>query len=100
MNFTVDSADTEMAYILYGQEAITINGNTTVTDLPNGRHNVTVYATNAFGYTGTSSTLFFNVDSPESFPVVPVIAVSAIAVVGGAILLIYFKKRCVETTRT
>jgi len=92
LNFTVDHAVTEIAYILDGQESIPISGNTTLTDLPNGRHNVTVYATDEFGYTGESNTLFFNVNSPESFPVVPVIAVSAVAVVVGAGLLVYFKK--------
>jgi hypothetical protein len=93
LNFTVDHAVTEITYILDGQESTPISGNTTLTDLPNGRHNVTVYATDEFGYTGASNTLFFNVNSPESFPVIPVIAVSAVAVAVVAGLLVYLKKR-------
>jgi len=92
LNFTVDHSVTKIVYILDGQKSIPISGNTTVTNLPNGRHNVTVYATNEFGYTGVSNTLFFDVNASEPFPVVSVIAVSAIAVVVGASLLVYFKK--------
>ena len=92
LNFTVDHSVTKIAYILDDQESIPISGNTTLTYLPNGWHNVTVYATNEFGYTGASNTLFFNVNSPQPFPVIHVIAISAVAVVVGAGLLVYFKK--------
>jgi len=98
LNFTVDHPVTEMTYCLDGQESIPISGNTTLTDLANGQHNVTVCATDEFGYTGVSDILFFNVnvtkvDAPE-FPVVPFIAVSAIVFVSAAAgLLVYFKKR-------
>jgi hypothetical protein len=43
------------------------------------------------GNIGSSETVYFTVDVPESFPVVPVIAV--VAVVVGAGLMVYFKKR-------
>ena len=43
------------------------------------------------GNVGSSETVYFTVDVPESFPVVPVIAV--VAVVVGVGLLVYFKKR-------
>jgi hypothetical protein len=93
LNFTVDYPVTEMSYCLDGQEVIPISGNTTLTDLANGQHNVTVYATNKYGFIGVSETLFFNVNAPE-FPVAPFITVSAIIVTsafGGA--TVYFKKR-------
>ena len=98
LNFTVDHPVTEMSYCLDGEEAIPISGNTMLTDLANGQHNVTVYATDEFGYTGVSDILFFNVnvtkvDAPE-FPVVPFVTVSAVVSVSAvAGVIAYFKKR-------
>jgi hypothetical protein len=93
LNFTVDYPASEMSYCLDGQEAIPISGNTTLTDLANGQHNVTVYATSKYGYSGISETLFFSVDAPD-FLVVPFIAVSAVIVVSAvAGVMVYFKKR-------
>jgi hypothetical protein len=59
---------------LDGQNNVTINGNTTLTWLPNGYHNVTVYATDEFGNTGVSKIIYFNVDAP--FPTALIIAAS------------------------
>jgi hypothetical protein len=93
LNFTVDHSVTEMAYSLDKQESVPISGNTTLTDLPNGEHNVTVYAADAFGNTGTSDTLFFSVKPPE-FPVMPVVAAFVtVVVLIAAGLLVYNKKR-------
>ena len=97
LNFTVDHPVSEIAYCLDGQESVPLSGNTTLTGLANGQHNVTVCATDEFGYTGVSDTLFFNVnvtkvDAPE-FPGVPLVAVSAIVVVSAvAGVMVYFKK--------
>jgi hypothetical protein len=99
LNFIVDHPVSEIAYCLDEQESVPINGNTTLTDLPNGQHNVTVYATDEFGYTGKSETLFFNVNAPESteFSVVPlVIAFVIIVVIVGAGWLVYFRRRKVQ----
>jgi hypothetical protein len=98
LNFTVDHSVTEMSYCLDGQEAIPMSGNTTLTDLANGQHNVTVCATDEFGYTGVSDMLFFNVNvtkvDASEFPVLPFIAVSAVVVVSAATgVMVYFKKR-------
>ena len=98
LNFTVDHAVTEMSYCLDGQEAIPLSGNTTLTDLANGQHNVAVCATDEYGYAGVSDILFFNVnvtkaDAPE-FPLVPFVAISAILVVSAvAGVMVHFKKR-------
>ncbi len=93
LNFTVDYPVTEMSFCLDGQEPMSISGNTTLTDLANGQHNVTVSATSKYGYSGLSEALFFNVNAPE-FPVVPFIAVSAVVVVSAvAGVMVYFKKR-------
>jgi hypothetical protein len=93
LNFAVDQTAILVEYSLDGQENVTVTGNTTLTGLTNGYHNVTVYATDETGNTGASETLFFNVEAPEPFPVAPVAAVALVTVAAVAGLLIYFKKR-------
>jgi hypothetical protein len=91
LEFTINEKSSRIDYSLDGQNNVTINGNTTLTWLPNGYHNVTVYATDEFGNTGVSKTTYFNVEVP--FPTTLVVAfVITVAVVSVA-LLVYFKKR-------
>jgi hypothetical protein len=92
--FTVNKPVNWTGYSLDGGETVTIGGNTTLSGLPNGVNNVTVYAKDAFGNTGASETVSFTVDVPEPFPTVPV-AVSGISivVVVGGVLAFYFRKR-------
>jgi hypothetical protein len=93
LNFTIDHQVTEVAYCLDGQDSVSIDGNTTLTGLSNGQHNVTVYATDSLGRTDVSDMQLFYVEAPE-LPVVPFIAVSAVVIVSAvAGVLIYFKKR-------
>jgi len=94
LDFTVNEAFSQITYSLDGQENITAAGNMTLTQLSNGAHNVTVYATDEAGNTGASETATFTVAVPEPFPTVPV-AVASAAVVAVVIagLLVYFKKR-------
>jgi N-acetylneuraminic acid mutarotase len=92
LNFTVNRQVEWMGYSLDGQETVTTTGNTTITGLSNGLHNVTVYAKDEFENTGVSETISFSVDVP--FPTAPVAAASvAIIAVVGVGLLVYFKKR-------
>ena len=79
-----------MSYSLDGQDNVTIAGNTTLSNLPNGSHNLIVYVKDQSGKTGVSETIDFAVI--ETFPTTLVIAsVSTIIVVFAAFL--YFKKR-------
>jgi hypothetical protein len=85
-----------MGYSLDGQDNVTVTGNTTLSDLSSGLHNVTVYARDEFGNTGASETVSFTIAEPETeaLPVVPVAAASAVSVaVVVSVLLVYFKKR-------
>jgi hypothetical protein len=93
LNFTVNEVTTQISYSLDGQNNVTLTGNTTLTGLSNGLHNVTVYASDELENTGASETISFRV-AEEPFPVAPVAAasVAAIAAVGVG-LLVYFKKR-------
>jgi hypothetical protein len=90
--FTVNKPVNWTSYSLDGQDNVTITGNTTLSGLSNGLHNITVYAKDEFENMGASETVSFSVEAP--FPIMPVAAasVASIAVVSVA-LLIYFKKR-------
>jgi hypothetical protein len=95
LNFTVDEPFSKIEYSLDGQDNVTINGNTTLTELPNGDHNVTVYATDKAGNIGASETVYFSVDVP--FPTIMVVASVTSVAVAGVALLVYFKKRKKES---
>ena len=83
-----------MSYSLDGQDNVTVAGNATLSGLPNGFHNLTVYVTDGSGNTGVSEVVYFNVDAPEPFPTTLVAAssIASVAVVGVG-LLVYFRKR-------
>jgi hypothetical protein len=91
LNFTVNESVSELKYSLDGLNSVTVVGNTTLTELPNGNHNVTVYAIDEAGNTGTSETVYFNVEVP--FPTMLFIAPIATVAAIGVGLLVYSKKR-------
>jgi hypothetical protein len=91
LNFVVNEPASQVSYSLDGQEKENIAGNTTLTNLPYGEHNVTVYVTDQAGNTGTSETIYFSVEEP--FPTTMVVALAASAAVLGAGLAVYFKRR-------
>ena len=94
LNFTVNETYSKVTYCLDGEDNVTISGNTTLTGLANGDHNVTVYATDEFGNTGVSETVYFSVEVPEPFPTALAITASAALAVTISIgLLLYLKKR-------
>jgi hypothetical protein len=94
LNFAVDKSFSKIFYVLDYQDNITINGNATLTGLSNGVHNVTVYAWDEAGNIGSSETVTFIVDAPESFPTtfVSIVSVASVATVGAGLLL-YRKER-------
>jgi hypothetical protein len=94
LNFTANNPLSWVGYSLDGKDNVTIHSNTTLTELPNGLHKITVYANNTYGNLVSPETTSFNVEVPEPFPTVPAAAAS-VAVVAAVIagLLIYFKKR-------
>ena len=97
LNFTVNEPVSQLTYSLDGHTNVTVAGNTTLTGLSVGEHNVTVYACDAAGNVGASETIYFSIaepePEPEPFPTTLVIApIASVAVIGVA-LLFYFKKR-------
>ncbi len=96
--FTVSEPFNWTGYSLDNRENVTVNGNATITDLANDLHNVTVFANDSAGNMGVSEILSFTVDvpepKPESFPLVPIAAISALIVTAAGFgALIYFKKQ-------
>jgi hypothetical protein len=93
LNLTVNEKGSQITYSLDGQENVTIAGNTTLTGLSEGAHNLTFYVTDSVGNTGASETIYFGI---EPFPTALVAAVAAAvvsAVVVGVSLLVHFRKR-------
>ena len=93
LTFTVNKPAKWMAYSLDGKANVTIDGNTTLNELPNGSHNITVYATDLEGNTAASKTIYFTVDAQGSFPTLLVTIASMISITGTATGLLYYKKR-------
>ena len=91
-----------LGYSLDFQTNVTISGNTTLTSLSQGSHSLTVYGNTTQGVPAASETVAFTVAEPESFPTVPVAAVSAASIAAVAIaglLLLTRRKRHKEATR-
>lgn len=94
LNYTVNKPFSKISYILDGQANVSIAGNTTLTGLSNGLHNVTVYAWDLAGNVGASETVFFSIQLPEPFPIVTVATASIISVIIPCIgVIVYLKKR-------
>lgn len=95
LDFVVNESVSVVSYVLDGQKNVSIYGNTTLTGLPEGVHNVTVYATDAAGNVGVSETAVFSVSFEKPFQVEPMVA--GVAVATAAVILVaglaYFKKR-------
>jgi N-acetylneuraminic acid mutarotase len=98
--FTVNKPALWVGYSLDSQDNVTITGNTTLSGLTNGSHNITVYAKDEFENTGASETVTFTIaKETEAFPIrltvaaaVVVAAVVLLAAVGVG-LSAYLKKR-------
>ena len=96
LNFTLNKPMSKITYSLDGQDNVTIAGNTILTNLPYGEHNVTVYATDLYGRIGASNTTVFTISQPaiaKPFPTVLIAIVAASAFAVSAGVLIYFKNR-------
>ena len=93
LNFTVSELFSNASYVLDGQKNVAISGNTTLTNLPYGEHNATVYATDEVGNTGASETTYFTIEEPFPTSLVMASSVTVAAVVIGVGLLVYLIKR-------
>ena len=102
LNFTVSEPVSWLGYSLDGAAPVTITGNTTLSNLSEGTHTIVVQAEDTAGSTGASEPVTFKVETqtanqptePQSasFPVWLAV-VTVVALLAGAILIAYFKKR-------
>ena len=79
----------DMKYSLDGLENQTFTENMPLAELEIGGHNVTVYATDLAGHTGTSENIYFAI---EPLPTTLIIIALAIVAVVGLGIFVYFKK--------
>ena len=93
LGFTVSNPVSWLGYSLDGQDKVTVAGNVTLSGLSYGMHTLTVYANDTYGFTDTSETITFTVDTPEPFPTTLVIAAVVVAAVVCTGLLVYFTRR-------
>ena len=107
LNFTLIESDfpvSKIEYSLDGLDNVTITGNTTLTGLTYGEHNLTVFAEDEAGNSGASEILFFTIEEPALTPEPPLsvdpnfslytgLALLIVSIVVFAVFLIYFKKR-------
>ena len=95
LDFTVNKPASWIGYSLDGLNNVTIMGNTTLTGISSGFHNITVYALDLFGVSGASKIVHFSIaKKPEPFPTTIVaVATSVTVAVASAGLIVYFKKR-------
>jgi parallel beta-helix repeat protein len=63
LNFTQSEPTSWMGYSLDDQMNVTVSGNTTLVDLSDGLHSITVYATDIAGNRGSSDIVYFTVDT-------------------------------------
>ena len=99
LTVTVSETDSLIRYSLDGQANITISGSTTLSDLSEGSHKLTVFAKDAEG-NENSHTVYFTIsegaetptetEEAETLPITWIAAIVVVAVVGVAIL--YFLK--------
>ncbi|MCW4031287.1 MAG: hypothetical protein NWE80_02885 [Candidatus Bathyarchaeota archaeon] len=95
LDFTVSEKPSLIRYSLDGQERSTLYGNTTLTDLPDGNHSLTIYAWDVAGNPAVPETVVFNIIKPESesFPTTMVIAPAASVAFVGVGLIVYLKRK-------
>lgn len=86
--FTLNEAVSWMGYNIDDQNTVTIVGNTTVIELSNGKHVMTIFANDTTGNLG-SETVFFTVDTykQESFSAWILAAIVATLAVGSIIFI-------------
>jgi len=94
LDFTVNEGVSQILYSLDNKGNQTISGNFTLTGLLDGEHSVTLFVADLAGNAVSSKTLFFDVNSPEPFPIVPVAVATVISLILLCTgLLVYLKKR-------
>jgi parallel beta-helix repeat protein len=97
LKFTVSETTSWIKYSLDNQANVTINEDTTLSDLAFGEHSITLYTEDTDGKTGKSETVYFTIaegakpPQPDFSPIALIVAVIAAAVIIGVILFFFMK---------
>jgi len=97
LSFTVSETTSWIKYSLDEQANVTITGSTTLSDLSDGLHSITVYAQDTDGLTGMSETIYFTIaegsETPQSeaFPITWIAAIIVVIAIVGVALLYFLK---------
>jgi len=95
LNFVVDETTPLMWYGLDGQANVSIAGNTTLSNLPAGSHNIVVFATDFAANTGSSEIIYFTIEIPgvQPFPIEVIVAIVIVAVIVVGIVAYFMRSR-------
>ena len=96
LSFSLNEVTSRIAYSLDGNDRVLVSGNTTLTGLPSGLHNVTVYAWDEVDNLGSSQPVTFTIVETQA-QASSAITVDAIAIIASAAaisfgLAVYFVK--------
>jgi hypothetical protein len=97
LTFTVNEPTSWISYSLDGQAEMIITGNTTLSGLAIGAHNLTVSAADLSGLIGVSETIQFTIVA--RFPTELVMASIAVAAAVSIGFLLYFKRQSLSALR-
>jgi hypothetical protein len=91
LNFTVDKPTSTLTYSLDNKANVTITGNTTLSGLSDGFHQVTIYAEE----TTDSQTVYFNIEAsePQELQTITILSISGVSAAVVGIAIIIHKKR-------
>ena len=102
LDFTINEQASKTSYCLDGGNDTAIDGNTTLTALSLGAHNLTVSAVDKAGHVGTSRTAYFNIINetqtapqplkPQPTTIAAAFSASAAAAGFGLGVIVYLKK--------
>jgi N-acetylneuraminic acid mutarotase len=86
--FFVDKACSWAGYSLDGQPTVTIDGNTSIANVTNGIHSLTLYVNDTFGNYATPQTISFTVAVPaDLFPILIFVAVTTVLAVVAVVVV-------------
>jgi hypothetical protein len=87
LKFTTSKPASSTYYSLDGEANVTLTGNTTLTNLPNGTHNLTIYAEDNNGNTEASETIYFTITKEANSTL---LLISAAAITAAAIIILVY----------
>jgi hypothetical protein len=90
LDFSLDEPTSQISYSLDNQPVVLVTGNTTLSNLASGTHNVTVYATDLVGNNANSQTEFFTINEPSLFQDTFTLLVTAAVVAAITVVVIVF----------